>query len=247
MIGQNKICFKNAYFTIYCSDKPVGKDPLATSLSNITVKLNEKIPGILDKVEFSEGSQVIYHAQTKTHIILVKWGSFYNLVLRATKQLYSENSTSGILVNGCENALYVRKKRQATVINEECDATCKNISSTTDSELVDPSIAYETCIRDCEIIGNSSFVKNVYQKTYAVMDVLQKSPENADLNTFSESFKQVVESFTQIGNTVSLQSAFNLSEQIQKSSGNSLKNQLNIRKLIFKFFILNSIFFLLFF
>lgn len=190
VIGENKVCLRTDYFIIYCSDSSISKNSDATMLTKVSFAFTGVEDKQFDFLDYSGGSRVIYHIKTGTHIILTKFKQYYSLSVRMSKYWYTQSTTRGILVDGCETSSTKKLSKMDNLINSDCSIACNNLVSNTSSNIIDPLIASQSCLYDCSQVGNSSLI-DMYNIAFKSIELAQNTDYKPDTQTLKDSFQEL--------------------------------------------------------
>lgn len=136
--------------------------------------------------------RIIFINESKTHIFITKYGSFYSVTLRTKHETYAESS--GVLYEGCENEMKnVSMRRKRSVQNLNCSMECAKFNFTLEDENMPDEVLRDACEYDCENVGAEGIVW--MQKTEDILNLMNQSDNTklessliSDLSTTTSNF-----------------------------------------------------------
>ncbi|RNA09095.1 leucine-rich repeat-containing 15 [Brachionus plicatilis] len=158
--------------------------------------------------------RILFIEQTKTHILISKWNSFYSILLRAKHETYTESF--GYLYEGCQTTgdnqnFSLRKKRSTD--QKRCSTLCSAIRLEVDDENMPQHVLEDACMYDCVQV-NESFTQmvrasaqlfdlsiqndsTISEAIFELNEPLVEVDENFEIETIrsSKAMKQVVSYF----------------------------------------------------
>lgn len=160
--------YKNLYFTLYANETN-----FPDQLDNGERVAIDELTGGLKLIEInkiSSDSILIYHYETKTHIFLLRFQSFYALLVRGTHKFYSKSN--GILLDGCNGRKLPPNVLDFKNTSQECNQKCLNITKYLTELELELKIANYICHKFCQ--ANSSYI-SLLNKTIEAFRVLEKT------------------------------------------------------------------------